>query len=74
MEKYPEQKNIFNEVEKEGRKRQGITRHLFIMKKKLFIQYSERLFDYLFELEKLIKEKNLDISMHWAGKKDGRFI
>ena len=74
LEEYLEQSSIVWKLARQERLRQGVRRHLFIMKKDLFMQYVERLFNYLFKLEKLIEDKNLDISMHRAGKKDGRFM
>jgi hypothetical protein len=36
------------------------------MKKELFAQYMEWMFKYLFEVEKMIEEKRLDITTHRA--------
>ena len=72
---YPEQKKYIKIIEEEWRITQWYRRHIFIMKKNMFLDYMEWLFDYLFALEKLIKEKNLDLSQHWAtGRGDSRFI
>ena len=67
IKKYPEQKNIIEKIEEQGKFEEWYRRHLFIMKKELFMQYMQWLFDYLFELENLIKGKNLDIKTHRIG-------
>lgn len=71
---YPEQKDIIPQIAKDETRRQLARRHLFIMKKDLFIKYAERLFNYLFQLEKLIDDNHLDTSTHRAGKNDWRFM
>ena len=73
-EKYPEQVRILKILENQWSEYFWRGRHMFIMRKNLYLQYMERLFGYLFELEKLIEEKHLDITMHWAGKYDWRFM
>ena len=46
-------------------------RHMFIMKKELFLKYEKRLFDYLLKLELYIKEKQIDTYNYF---RDNRFI
>lgn len=72
---YPEQKKILGIVEKDGKYKQWFRKHLFIMRKELFLDYVKRLFDYLFELERKIKKENIKISLHWAiARWDSRFM
>lgn len=72
VEMYPEQKEIIKDVENEWKEYYMLHRHMFIMRKELFIQYAKRMFDYLFALERKIQEKHLDTSHHFSW--DKRFI
>ena len=75
LKMYPQQKKYIKFIEEEWRTTQWYRRHIFIMKKNMFLEYMEWLFNYLFALEKLIKEKNLDLSQHWSIRGgDSRFI
>ena len=72
---YPEQKKYVKIIEEEWRTKQWYRRHMFIMRKDIFLKYMKWLFDYLFALENLIKEKKLDLFQHWTTRKwDSRFI
>ena len=71
---YPEQKKVKKNLDVKFQDYCWLWRHIFIMKKKLFFNYMEWMFTYLFEIEKMIKEKKLNINEHWAWKDDWRFM
>ena len=72
LEIYPNYKNIIEEVNETYKKYYPLHRHIYIMKKDLYLEYMDWLFNYLFSFEKYIKDNNIDTSK--INKWDTRFM
>ncbi len=67
---YPHYESIIRDIEEESKEYFPLHRHIFVMKKDLFLDYVDWLFKYLFELEKYINKHHLQTEwIYWKWEK-----